>query len=37
MWKGRISVVARKEGNPDKEYVHKHIFLRASPIREPLS
>lgn len=37
MLKEKISVVARKEGNPDKEYIHKHTFLRASSICETLS
>lgn len=36
MWKERISM-ARKEGNPDKEYMHKQTFLRASAIYETVS
>lgn len=37
VWKGRVSVVARKEGNPDKEYMRRHTFLRTSAICETLS
>lgn len=29
--------MARKEGSPGKEYMHKHTFLRASAICETLS